>query len=94
MNRRAFLKRFAQGAAAPLLPSTSVTPPIAPFLLKKYKHGERAIVNPEWQNATYEIGFRRQDGSVLNDPWPWRFRNQASAEHFLRVMADVEKSSK
>ena len=99
MNRRGFLKRFAQVsalcAAAPALLSTKekISGPIPPFRVKEYAGAQRATINPEWQQAPIEIRYLTcgEHKRVIKDPWPWRFRNQASAEHFIRVMNEVYK---
>lgn len=100
MTRRNFFKRFAQVSAlctaASVLLSTQekISGPVPPFRAKKYKDGIiRVTVNPEWQQAPIEICYLTcgEHKRVIKDPWPWRFRNQASAEHFIRVMNEVYK---
>ena len=97
MNRRAFLQRFAQVsallAAAPLslAQKKKISPPIPPFAF----HGKHIWKNPEWESAPYEIGFVvcGPHNRVVSDPWPWRFRNPESAQHFMQAMKKVYKSS-
>lgn len=33
----------------------------------------RAKLNPEWQNAPYEMQFQTGSGKVIKDPYPNRF---------------------
>lgn len=88
MNRRYFLKSaavFAAGiAASPLLAAEFSKPrgPIPPLILK---HG-RAVVNPEWRNAAYQLGFFTSKGNVFQDTFPWRFRSPEDGYAFVEWM--------
>lgn len=84
MNRRAFFKTAAVLAGATLLrvkvSAAEITPPITAFK----KMGDAAVLNPEWVNAPYEIGFYHTGWTYpTRDPWPLRFRNAESAQYYI-----------
>lgn len=88
MNRRSFLKSavvFVAGiSASPLLAAQFKKPrgPIPPLILKR----GRAVINPEWRDAAYELGFFTPKGSVFQDTFPWRFRSPEKGYAFVEWM--------
>lgn len=99
MNRRGFIRRCAQAAAlcaaAPTLlarvtPAGEISDPVPPF--RYWNCGREIAVNPEWRDAQFEIVFVTS-GRRMPDPYPPRFRNQASAENFIKKLDAYNKRS-
>lgn len=83
-NRRSFFKRlFLAAAAAPLAPllfKHAAAPKATGLVFPYVVRGNKAIVNPEWKTAPYELAFL--DG---HQHWlPYRFRDKESALLFMR----------
>jgi hypothetical protein len=96
MNRRSFFKSlslFAAGlAVAPLAVPKAANGPIPP--LKYFKSVRQVAINPEWRDASHEIGFFVLPGmEIIQDPYPFRFRSEADAQAFMSHLTQPLKES-
>jgi hypothetical protein len=90
MNRRGFIKALAATvfipplcSSSPKLLATERRGPISPVM----PFGKQWVLNPEYRDAPYEIGFLLQKGSqpeaYRRIPYPLRFHTAEDAEYFM-----------
>lgn len=93
-SRRTFLKQSLVALAGVLAVPLSGLPavpksrglPIPTFL----RQGERWVINPEWRDAPYELGFITHP--QITDPWAFRFRTVEDGQQFLENISKRNKS--
>lgn len=94
-TRRNFLARLCLAPAAALLfkQQEEITPPVNPYVTEPFKGKYLVLINPEWKDAPYEIAYIPMSGDAVARSYPpMRFRNQQSAEYYLKRLSTRQSS--